>query len=90
MTRPRILDLLPWYMGASITNVTVDGAWPAVYPCLVRDADRVWRVKGRPRIIVDPEDITEFTVHRGENKITWTEGSHPNEWSCIVEGEEES
>jgi len=85
VTRPLILDLLPQTAWASIVDVTVYGDPVEVYSCLVRGDDGKWRVKGRPRIIVDPGDIVEFTVHQGEDKTTWAEGSHSNEWSCTVE-----
>ena len=86
--RPLILDLLPQTAGASIVNVTADGYRMAVHACLVRGDDGKWRVKGRPRIIVDPADITEFTVYKGEDTTTWTEGWHPNQWSCTIERKE--
>ena len=85
LARPLILDLLPQTAWSSIVNVTVDGDHMGVYACLVVGDDGKWRVKGRPRIIVDPADITEFTVYRGDDTTTWTEGSHANEWSCTIE-----
>ena len=85
LTRPLILDLLPQTAWASIWRVTVDGGRMEFYACLVRGDDGKWRVKGHPRIIVDPADITEFTVYQGEDRTTWTEGSHQNEWSCTIE-----
>ena len=85
LARPLILDLLPQTAWSSIVNVTVDGDHMGVYACLVVGDDGKWRVKGRPHIIVDPADITEFTVYRGEDTTTWTEGSHANEWSGTIE-----
>ena len=83
--RPLILDLLPQTAWSSIARVTVDSGNMEFYACLVVGDDGKWRVKGRPRIIVDPADITEFTVYQGEDTTTWTEGSHANEWSCTIE-----
>lgn len=85
MTRPLILDLLPQTAWAHIQRVTVDNGDMKFYACLVRGPDDKWRVKGHPRIIVDPADITEFTVYQGDDTTTWTEGSHANEWSCTIE-----
>lgn len=86
MTRPLILDLLPQTAWESINNVTVDGDdHIATYTCLVRGDNGKWRVKARPWIVVDPADITEFTVYQGDDTTTWTEGSHANEWSCTIE-----
>ena len=85
MTRPLILDLLPQTTWAHIWRVTVDGDHMGVYTCLVRADDGKWRIQGLPYIIVDPADITEFTVYQGEDTTTWTEGSHANEWSCTIE-----
>ena len=85
LARPLILDLLPQTAWASIARVTVDSGNMEFYACLVVGDDGKWRVKGRPRVIVDPADITEFTVYQGEDRTTWTEGSHANEWSCTIE-----
>ena len=85
LARALILDLLPQTAWSSIVNATVDGDHLTAYACLVRGDDGKWRVKARPWIIVDPADITEFTVYQGTDKATWTEGSHANEWSCTIE-----
>ena len=85
LARPLILDLLPQTAWSSIARVTVDSGNMEFYACLVVGDDGKWRVKGRPRIIVDPADITEFTVYQGDDTTTWTEGSHQNEWSCTIE-----
>ena len=85
LARPLILDLLPQTSWAHIWRVTVDDGQMEFYACLVRGDDGKWRIQGRPSIIVDPADITEFTVYQGEDTTTWTEGWHSNQWSGTIE-----
>ena len=87
MTRPLILDLLPDAPGTTITDVTYWGIGEAEWftsATLSDDGEwsTPWRGGHRP---MNPNYITEFTVHQGDDTTTWTEGSHSNEWSCTIE-----
>ena len=85
--RPLILDLLPDFHGATITDVTYWGTGEAErFKSATRDDDGVWSASAwiglRP---LNLHYITEFTVYQGDDRTTWTEGSHANEWSCTIE-----
>ena len=85
--RPLILDLLPDFHGATITDVTYWGTGEAErFKSATRDDDGVWsapaRIGLRP---LNLHYITEFTVQRDGDTTTWAEGQNPNQWTCTIE-----
>ena len=92
MTRPLILDLLPSTPGKVIHTVT---CWQEARPVYYRVAwlrvDGRWSASNRDGhgiTLLDPADITEFTVHAGTDTTTYTEGADTNEWTAIIRREQ--
>ena len=89
MTRPLILDLLPSTPGKVIHTVTCwDRRNPRYYHAAWLGADGVWHASngdGQGPTVLDPADITEFTVHAGAgDATTYTEGADTNEWTATI------
>lgn len=88
MTRPLILDLLPTTHGAVIHTVTCwDRKNPRRYLAAWLGADGHWHASsgdGRGTTILDPADITEFTIHAGDTATTYVEGTGPDHWTAII------
>ena len=86
--RPLILDLLPSTHGAVIHTVTCwNRRTPRRYLAAWLGADGTWYASngdGHGTTVLDPADITEFTVHTGDTTTTYTEGADTNEWTAII------
>ena len=86
-TRPLILDLLPSTPRKVIHTVTCwDRRNPRYYLAAWLSADGVWHASnGDGHVaVLDPADITEFTIHTGGDTTTYTEGADTNEWTAII------
>ena len=90
--RPLVLDLLPAKPGAVVHSVTCwDRRNPRSYLAAWLGADGRWHASngdGQGPTVLDPADITEFTIHAGPDATTYTEGADTNEWTAIIRREQ--